>query len=255
MWPLKLLLTPVLIVVATLAGRRWGEAAGGWLAGLPLTSGPVALFLAFEHGTSFAAASSFGSLDGAAAEAWFGIAYAWTARRCPWGLALVAGRAAFALCGALLQSLRVPLWALLLVSYAILGISLRLMPPGQTLREPTLAPSWDLPARAAVATALVIGVTAAAPFLGPRASGLLAAFPIFGTVLAVFAQRAYGAAAASDVLRGLILGLFSFCAFFYVLGITLETLGIAASFGLAILVMLVIQSLSLLGVRPQRATR
>ncbi len=52
---LKLAATPLLIGAATLAGRRWGQAIGGWLVGLPLTSGPIALFLALDHGTQFAA--------------------------------------------------------------------------------------------------------------------------------------------------------------------------------------------------------
>src|SRR5437660_633846 len=41
----KLVLTPLLIAAVTLAGRRWGPGVGGWLAGLPLTSGPVSVFL------------------------------------------------------------------------------------------------------------------------------------------------------------------------------------------------------------------
>ena len=72
---LKLLLTPILIATASLAGRRWGQAVGGWLVGLPLTSGPVAFFLALEHGAGFAAVVAFGSLAGALAEAAFCVAY------------------------------------------------------------------------------------------------------------------------------------------------------------------------------------
>ena len=60
----KLVLTPALIAAASLAGRRWGHAVSGWLVGLPLTSGPVALFLALERGTTFAADASLGSLAG-----------------------------------------------------------------------------------------------------------------------------------------------------------------------------------------------
>ena len=66
---LKLVLTPALIGVATLVGRRWGQAVGGWLVGLPLTSGPVVLFLALERGTGFAAKATQGSLRGLVAEA------------------------------------------------------------------------------------------------------------------------------------------------------------------------------------------
>ena len=39
MLALKLSLTPILILLASLAGRRWGETLGGWIVGLPLTLG------------------------------------------------------------------------------------------------------------------------------------------------------------------------------------------------------------------------
>lgn len=54
---MKLVVTPLLIGGVTLAGRRWGEHMGGWLVALPLTSGPVASFLAAliaQAGTMFA---------------------------------------------------------------------------------------------------------------------------------------------------------------------------------------------------------
>src|SRR5918992_1631966 len=64
---LKLVLTPLLIAAASLAGRRWGPAVSGWFVGLPLTSGPIAFFLALEHGVAFAAAAAVGALAGALA--------------------------------------------------------------------------------------------------------------------------------------------------------------------------------------------
>src|SRR5262249_12756510 len=73
---LKVLVTPALIGGASLAARRWGHQVSGWLVGLPLTSGPIAFFLALERGTSFAAAAAIGSLAGAVAEAAFCVAYA-----------------------------------------------------------------------------------------------------------------------------------------------------------------------------------
>jgi hypothetical protein len=61
---LKLVVTPALIGAASLAGRRWGAAVGGWLVGIPLTSAPIALFLALDHGAHFAASASVGMLLG-----------------------------------------------------------------------------------------------------------------------------------------------------------------------------------------------
>src|SRR5437660_411979 len=41
-----------------MAGRRWGPGVSGWLVGFPLTSGPVAFFLALDQGVSFAAGAA-----------------------------------------------------------------------------------------------------------------------------------------------------------------------------------------------------
>src|SRR5437667_2007144 len=93
---LKLVLTPALIAIATLAGRRFGPSIGGWLVGLPFTSGPVSLFLALEQGTSFAATAAAGSIGGVSAAAVFAVAYATTARRFRWPAALAVASLAFA---------------------------------------------------------------------------------------------------------------------------------------------------------------
>src|SRR5215467_7067551 len=66
---LKLIVTPLLIAIATFVTRRWGPGVGGWLAGFPLTSAPVSVFLAFEQGPAFAAGAAVGTLLGLAAMA------------------------------------------------------------------------------------------------------------------------------------------------------------------------------------------
>src|SRR6059036_3322561 len=87
----KLLLTPGLIAVATLLERRWGPAVGGAIAGLPLTSAPVSLFLALEQGPAFAAAAAVATLLGLLAQGALCLAYSWTARRAPWRTCAGAG--------------------------------------------------------------------------------------------------------------------------------------------------------------------
>lgn len=71
----KLVATPLLLLAASLAVRRWGESAGGFIVGLPLTSGPISLFLALERGPAFAQQATAGSLAATAAQAAFGLAY------------------------------------------------------------------------------------------------------------------------------------------------------------------------------------
>src|SRR5665213_2235361 len=109
---LKLTVTPVLILAASLASRRWGEAVGGWFIGLPLTSGPVCFFLALDQGVGFAAAAGVGCLAGAAAEAGFCIAFARIAPRHGWPPAMAAGSVAFFAGVAALDRAALPLWPL-----------------------------------------------------------------------------------------------------------------------------------------------
>jgi len=242
---LKLVVTPVLIFAASLAGRRWGETVSGWFIGLPLTSGPVCFFLALEQGPGFAGSTARGSLAGAAAEAGFGVAYVMVAQRAGWPAALLAGTLGYVGAAALFPS-NLPLWLLGAIVYLALAAGLALMPRLQAGSAAIpAAPRWDIPARMVVATALVFGLTELAPLFGARLSGLLATYPLFGAVLAAFAHRLNGAAAAERVLRGLVIGLFGFTGFFLLLAAAMERLGLAASFTAATFLALLIQGGSL----------
>ena len=212
---LKLVLTPALIGTATLVGRRWGQSVGGWLVGLPLTTGPVAFFIALDHGAAFGAAAVVGSLVGAVAEAAFSVAYGWSATRTAWLPALLAGSVAYAVTAAVLQPLGLGPAALFGLVVAALAVSIRLMPAAVAGATPVAPPRWDLPARMVLATAVVLALTALAPRLGARWSGLLATYPLFAAILTAFGHRMQGAGAAlgraaraalrAVLLRGLLL--------------------------------------------------
>ena len=57
---LKLTLVPCLVLLASLATRRWGATIGGLLTGLPIVSAPALFFFAVEQGDAFAAEASRG---------------------------------------------------------------------------------------------------------------------------------------------------------------------------------------------------
>src|SRR5260221_7594236 len=78
---LKLILAPLIIGSASLAGRRWGAAISGWLVGLPLTSGPVAFFLALSHDRPFVADAIRGTLSGGVLLVAFTLTYAWMSKK------------------------------------------------------------------------------------------------------------------------------------------------------------------------------
>jgi hypothetical protein len=248
---LKLLVTPSLIAAATLVGRRWGPALSGWLVGLPLTSAPVVFFLALENGTSFATAAALGVVLGVASQAVFAVAYSRVVSRAGWLTGVAAGSAGFAAATLVFQAVRFPAAAELVLVVASLLVAIAI------IRRPLLASvvgrvqRGDLPLRMVVATALVVGLTAIAPQLGPHLTGLLSPFPVYAAILAVFAHRLGGAPAAVAVWRGLLFGLFSFAAFFTVLAGTLPRIGIPVAFALAIAVALAVQGIALLLLRAE----
>jgi phage shock protein PspC (stress-responsive transcriptional regulator) len=242
---LKLVVTPVLIGAASLAGRRWGSALSGWLIGIPFTSAPIAFFLALDPGPAFAARAAAAIMAGAISQAVFCLVFAWTARRARWASSLVAGTIGFSVATVVLTFVLLPVAGAFVIVIIVLVVALFLMPaaPARPGRRVTF-PRWDLPARMLVATAFVVVLTSAAPLLGPRVAGLLAPYPLYGGVLAVFAYRLEGADAAVAVLRGLLLGLFAFGCFFAVLATLLEA-ELWLAFAAAILVAAVIQGTAL----------
>jgi len=283
---LKLTLTPALIAVASLIGRRWGPTVSGWLVGLPFTSGPIAYILAVSHGSAFAASAAVGTLASVLSEAAFGLAMAWLSLRRGWVLALLSGCVAFFAVTFGLQQLPLAIAVIFPTALLALAVALGLMPtsapsapwvvarlrlwatpaaiPASTAHAPASAvtpsgalPWWDLPARMAIATLFVILLTGASSGLGAQLTGLLAPFPIYVSILAVFAYRQDGPQAAVGTLHGLLLGLFSFIAFFLVVALLLTQLGVLATFGLAIVIALAIQGCSLWALRwaARRAPR
>ena len=247
---LKLVLTPVLIGAASLAARRWGPAVGGLIVALPLTSGPVAFFLALDYGAAFAADAVVGSLGGLVAIVAFSLAYAGAGTRRGAGAGIGAAALAYLVIGLLVRPLlEMSTWLVLGLVVASVAAGLRLLPRGGERRPSFPHPWWDLPARMAIATALVVGLTAIAPALGPHTSGLVATFPIYVAVMAVFTQRHQGPSAAIDLLRGLLAGLFGTATFYVVVHVTIVPLGIASGFLVATCVTLGIQALALRWVR------
>ena len=250
---LKILLTPMLIGAVSLAGRRWGSGISGWLVGLPLTSGPVIFFLALAQGASFAATAATGILAGVFSAACFCLVYSWLALRWGWPLTLVTGWLIFAASTWGLEHVTtLPIIPVYLVVIAVLALVLWLLPG--TSQQPIKATSawWDIPARMLFATAFVLGLTELAPHLGPELSGLIAPFPIFTTILAVFTHHFQGGAAATPLLRGVLLGLFSFASFFLIVALLLVPVGLGIAFLCASVVALSVQGFSLLILQRSR---
>jgi len=100
-----------------------------------------------------------------------------------------------------------------------------------------------------VTTGFVVLLTGVASLLGPRLTGLVTPFPLYGMMLSGFTHALEGPARAAGALRGLLLGLYCFTGFFFVLAALLERAGVALAFTAAAAVALAIQSLALWALR------
>jgi hypothetical protein len=224
---LKLALTPVLMTGATLAIRLWGPTAGGWIVGLPLTSGPISLLLFLERGPQFAAHAAVSTLLGINGVTTCVVIYAHGARRWAWPATTAASLLAFALTTLIMRAVNVsPLQAFLGAAfYCILGLAA--LPRGGSVGSGTVS-RWDLPARIGLSLAMVLTITGLAERLGPVLSGMLSTFPIFTLITAAFSHRELGGGSATLYARGLLSSLIGFSAFFLVVALLLDRMGLAA---------------------------
>ncbi|MCX6057056.1 MAG: hypothetical protein NTW69_02750 [Chloroflexi bacterium] len=244
---LKLILAPIIIGSASFAGRRWGPAVSGWVVGMPLTSGPVIFFVALGHSPSFAANAALGVLSGGLSLVAYALTYSWLAVKFRWQIAIAGSLLVFVTGTMLLQNFTLPLLPIFILVCIVLVLGLRLMPKDMTIKESEEKPGkWDIPFRILIGTSFILLLTGIAPLIGSRLTGLLATIPLYVTILAIFAHRHQGPAAAAHVLRGLLYGMFAFTGFFIVLSLLIERESLAVSFGAAILTALVIQGSSLL---------
>jgi hypothetical protein len=242
---LKLILAPLIIGTASLAGRKWGPAVSGWLVGLPITSGPVVFILALSHGADFAANAALGTLSGGLSLVAYALTYAWLAARFRWPMAITGSLLVFGLSTTLLKNVTFPLVSIFLVVCAVIALGLRLMPKDDVEGNNANPGRWDLPARILIGTSFILLLTSIAPFIDPRLTGLLTTIPLYVTILVIFAHRQQGPAAAAHVQRGLLYGLFAFAGFFLTLGLLLPRAGIGLSFLASTLVALIVQGGSL----------
>jgi hypothetical protein len=242
----KALLAPVFVVGASLAVRRFGSRVGGVVGGLPVVAGPILLVYALVHGRSFAAHAAGGTLLGLVSLTAFVVVYGRLAGRAGWLACLLAGWLAFALGTVVFSSVAASAGVALALAFAAFAIGLALLPRLKSeARAFAPVPAWDLPLRAGFALALVLALTAAAGWLGPQLSGLLAPFPVITTVLATFTYAQHGQEETVRLLRGMLTGFAAFALFCFTLAVSLRGLGVAGAFALATAVALLTQTMIL----------
>ncbi len=212
---LKLALVPTAVWLASLAARRWGHAVSGYLGGFPMIGGPITLYLAIDHGVEFAAASATVTLAAIAGQGAHLVAFARAGGALGWVAGLVAGLASYAAISFGVSRIASdPLTALALAVAGLLAAWVAL----PRVRGPATLPAVppvELWLRLAAAFALAAFILWGSGAFGPVVSGILLSMPITGAIMPPFTLALYGGAAVARLLRGFVVGLCGFAAFFF----------------------------------------
>ena len=233
----KMAVTAAFLLAATVTAERAGPLIGGLVATLPISAGPVYIFLALDHDAHFIAQSALASLVTNAVNVVFALSYALLAQR---RNLLVSIAGAFVAWIALVWASGAVAWTLataVVLNALTLGLAFWLSAPLRHAPMPRVRTRWyDLVLRAAM-VALLVGTVVTLSFrIGPTASGNLAVFPIVLTSIMLVLHHRVGGPATAAVLANAAVGLGGFAVAVVVLNLTADRLGspLALSLTLAV---------------------
>jgi hypothetical protein len=238
---LKLTLVPFFLFVVSMAAVRWGPAVAGWLAGLPIVTGPILYLLVLDHGGAFGVTAATAALSAILASEAFNLAYAWTCRRNHFGTAAAAGLVAWLAAAIGLTALpATPAFAIAAAVFGVLSAQ-TFLPRTNAAARPISITRTDLVMRMVAGAVLTLAVTMLSFSLGAQWSGVLSVFPLLGLILSISSQRAHGPDFVVRLLRGMVLGRLSFAAFCLSLIWLLPTQNAAIAFLVASIVSCLVQ--------------
>jgi hypothetical protein len=210
---------------------------------MPVVTGPTLCFYAVDHGARFASGAAAGTLFGLAGVLGFCVVYAHAALRRAWPVAMVSGWVAFLAITFGLSSLPVNALAGLALIVSLCAVARRALPRPEPMTAALPHPAWDLPLRMIAAAALVIVLTSAASWLGPKLSGLLTPFPLATAIIVAFTHAQRGGRVAVSFFHGFVPALTTFAVFCFVLATALQHIAIVAAIAAAFGAQLLLQAL------------
>jgi hypothetical protein len=225
----KMAITALFVTLATIIAEKLGAVVGALVATLPVSAGPVYVFLALDHGPTFISASAVASLAMNAATAVFVTAYVRMAQRRSLWISVSLAFIAWLATTLVLASVRWTALSASVVNLSVFALCLWIVKPFRLVpMPPTTRPWYDFVVRAGMVTLLVGAVVTLSFRIGPAGSGVLAVFPVIYASIMVILHRRVGGPATAAVLANAVPGLAGF-------GVALLILHLSAvSFGSAL---------------------
>jgi hypothetical protein len=222
----KMVITAGFVLVATATAERAGPLVGGLVASLPISAGPIYVFLALDHDAYFISQSAVTTLAINAVNVIFALVYALLAQKRSFAVSLPAAFLVWLALASMIHSLPLTFAAAAVMNIVVFGVCLWLARPLRHVRMPAFHARWYELAMRAVMVAILVGVTVTFSFqIGPGGSGLLAVFPIVLLSIILILHRRVGGRPTAAVMANAILGLVGFAFATSALHITAEPFG------------------------------
>jgi hypothetical protein len=219
---LKVIIGPFMVLSVSYLQRRFGDRFGGWLLGLPITTGPFILIICLQEGVAFGGRATRGVLLGQIALVAFCWAYAFAAPRFKWLQAILVGTISCLGVGYFVTQLKVSIWVSTPALVVCWLLAMKFWPHSNLPEQKISPPSWELPVRVLVTLTLLVSLSALAPHIGAKLAGALSTYPVIASVLGSFNQKRFGPAATVSTLRGLMQTLPITMAIIFTLGLVLR---------------------------------
>jgi hypothetical protein len=243
LWALaaKVVGAAVVVIAAARATERAGPFLGAMIATLPVSTGPIYVFLAIDHGAAFIAQAALMSVASTAAIVAFVAGHALATRRFRTAGSLAIATITWFLVALLLQLRAWSFVEACLLLAASFALAMRGLRRFAVAAPPAAGPRarFDLPLRALLVAALVIATSLASRAFGPALTGVLATYPVVFTSLIVILQPRGGGAFVSAVLVNGLKGLLGFGTALAVLHLAALHFGSAIALALALVVAVV----------------
>jgi len=215
----KLIAMPCFTALVAYIQKRWSHKLGGAISGLPLTAGPISVFLAIEQGLPFAREAAVNAMLGYLATSIFVYVFVFLAKKRSWPICLLAGTAAWGVSAIILallplsmiMKMAIGLATLLLNTLFVFGFS------HDEVTHITKKVPYDVVIRAVSVLVPLLVITALAPYIGANYSGVLGGIPAMWSVLFSFTLAHSGRLAVVDFFKGATFCAWGFQAFFFTL--------------------------------------
>ena len=250
---IKMMSAAGIVVGCSLIAERSGPLLAAMIATLPISIGPVLVFLALDHDATFISQAVFASMGANLATAATVLVHVLMAQRHGTVASLGTALALWAVVATVMRFVQLPAVAIILATILAYGGLHRLFRPYLDIR-PAAPPTrlwYAIPLRAACVALLAGTVTVASSHVGSAWSGTLAALPVVFSSLIAMLQPLIGGPAMAAIVANSALGLMGF-------GVALAAVHAAAmplGSWLALLLGLLISvgwNLALMGLRARR---